>query len=165
MAKGIILLLTGSTVLLPLSAECCLCVGERPPPLVAMEHTDYVFAGIVITSEAPGSSKPIIVGTDTTWADWNSGDMVRWKIAVIAIWKGSVQDTMDVYSARTSSSCGYAFEVGEKYIIYGRTLEKRDEYYESISGIKWPSDTEFPVLRTDKCTRTKQWHKVCLKSR
>ena len=138
--------------LFPSFALCCSC-DTPPPPEIALAKFDYVFAGRVIDFE-PVFERLKQSGRDTIMVSTASTDMVRWSVSVSYIWKGSIQDTVEIYSSMNGSSCGFQFEVGEMYLIYGRIIEKCEGRWKYP---KWPENTVFPVIETNLCTRTKSW--------
>ena len=71
----------------------------------------------------------------------------------VCTWKGSIQDTVDVYSARGEESCGFEFEVGQNYLIYARIIEKVENFGLHIR--LWLRKVELPVIVTGLCTRTR----------
>lgn len=120
-----------------------------------MAESDYVLAGIVIGSEAPGPRSSVMAG-DTTWYV-SSGDRVRWQFQVTAVWKGTIEDTVDIYSARLTSSCGVEFEVGEHYLVYGVVIDIEPDPIPDWKTPAWPVGTVFPARRTSECTRTRAY--------
>jgi hypothetical protein len=135
----------------------CSCTPP-PPPAAALRASDIVFTGIVIGSEAPGY-RPAVRNGDTTMVI-SSGDMVRYTFEVLCMWKGAVADTLEVYTARGGASCGYPFEVGKAYLVYGRIYEKLHEPSNPHIKIMWPENVTYPLIRTGICSRTKLFDKA-----
>ncbi len=79
-------------------AYACTCL--RPaPPLEAKEKADAVFSGTVISQE-------------------RSEFEVKVNFRVQRIWKGEIDDTVTITTARSSAACGVNFRVREKYLVY-----------------------------------------------
>jgi hypothetical protein len=73
-------------------------------------------------------------------------------VKVETIFKGNTtNDTLIIYTGLGHGDCGYNFETGQKYIIYGA----RESYFSSFFD-----DLNFPtgpnIFWTDICTRTKE---------
>jgi hypothetical protein len=135
----------------------CTCVG-RPPPVEAMFDSDYVLAGIVIGSEAPGPTLGVVAG-DTTWYV-SSADQLRWRFHVTAVWKGTIEDTVEIYSARLTGACGFEFGVGEHYLVYGDVIDAKPDPITNWATAAWPVGTLFPARHTSSCTRTQVYQKA-----
>jgi len=146
-----ILTLALSTMLIasaPAPVDSCSCLSP-PEPLEAMKRSDYVLAGVVIDREALGPS-PHVASGDTFWIE-----KVRWEFSVTVVWKGPVQDTVYVYTTRSEASCGYEFEVGEHYLVYGQIIDKVPEMEAVL-----PAQDVWPFRGTSICTRTKEYDKA-----
>ncbi len=129
------------------AARACTCVGVQP--LQALAYADVVFVGTVISREEPppryilyeGDSVQVISG----------GDMIRWRLVASRGWKGEPFDTVVIYSERDEAACGFVFRAGELYLVYAYSMES-----DWASGRAWPVGTEFPVLSTGLCIRTRE---------
>jgi hypothetical protein len=78
----------------------------------------------------------------------------KYSLKLSRIYKGKfAHDTIDVYTSPSGASCGYEFEIGNKYLVYG------------FSDPDWPEDypVEIPPasvsIWTGICTRTKAYEK------
>jgi hypothetical protein len=92
--------------------------------------------------------------------------MARWLFEVERCWKGDVPDTVVVYSARSSVSCGYEFSTGDRYLVYAELYDPDVLAKQSIARgmpadlarrsvtARWPTYAVFPALRTGCWTRT-----------
>ncbi len=87
----------------PPPAAACSCVEPGPPAAEAV-RADAVFAGEVVGVE-PVARQGL--------------PRLRVTFALTAVWKGVPEgDTVSVHTARDSSTCGYPFELGERYLVY-----------------------------------------------
>lgn len=68
----------------------------------------------------------VFSGTVTTITDTGSPTMpnLRVQFDVDRVWKGSVDQTIDVTTARDSAACGVSFAEGETYIVYASQNEE-----------------------------------------
>jgi len=102
----------------------CSCIGHRSVKK-EIKHSDAVLVGIII-------SKELVIYRDSNYLKkWSydtlllSSPMARVKVAkyellVEGFYKGKItNDTVIVYTGIGGGDCGYRFEIGEKYIIYG----------------------------------------------
>lgn len=87
----------------------CDCDFE-PDYVKALEKSDVVFDGIVSSKKAPSR---------TRFGETSSAALVAWTFQVNGSWKGEIPEKYTVYSAQASPSCGYEFEVGKRYIVFG----------------------------------------------
>lgn len=87
----------------------CDC-GFEPDYVKALEKSDVVFDGIVSSKKAPSR---------TRFGETSSAALVAWTFQVNGSWKGEIPEKYTVYSAQASPSCGYEFEVGKRYIVFG----------------------------------------------
>lgn len=76
----------------------------------ALEESDVVFDGIVDSRKLPGRS---VFGTSS------SDNKVKFTFSVNGSWKGEIEKKVSVYTAQASASCGYEFEVGRRYVVFG----------------------------------------------
>jgi hypothetical protein len=98
-------------------AYACSCA---PPgsPQDALNDATAVFGGTVTAIEAPFGT-PICKET-FPFIDVvvSSGDPVRVIFEVTDVWKGAVDRRVIVTTSRNGASCGYSFQVGERYLVY-----------------------------------------------
>lgn len=86
----------------------CSC-APNPEPLVALDQADAVFAGrIVGLALKPDEDPAIGVSFET----------LEVTVAVHSVWKGDTGEDIVIYTAYTCCVCGYAFQLGEEYLIY-----------------------------------------------
>lgn len=111
---------------------------------------EYVFTGRIYSIEEPGL-RPISE-TDTRMVV-STGDMIRYLITPTATWKGAVVDTLVVYSARSSVSCGFEMMLNGEYLLYARLWDPTKVHYAEIEWAK--GKPTMPVLIVDLCSRNK----------
>lgn len=128
------LLMTAILWSFPTSAESCSC--NEITPSEAFTRASFVFLGTVVSEELPSSMT-------NTFAD-----MGRWHLSVSRGWKGPPAEGVMIYSGLNGGGCGHQFQVGNEYLVYA--------YPVTNTWGNWPEGTEFPVLRTDLCIRTRQ---------
>jgi hypothetical protein len=108
---GLLFLLLLLTLLInPAPLFACSC-APPPPPAAALAEATAVFAGTVINIEVEDGEI------------FSSADPVAVTFEVATVWKGPVQQTLLVTTARDSASCGYSFEVGQSYLVYAYDAE------------------------------------------
>lgn len=90
-------------------AHACSCVMPGTV-LEELEKSGVVFDGIVDSIELP---KTDIFGGSS------SADEAKYTFSVNGSWKGEVESSTTVFSAQSSISCGYEFEVGKRYVVFG----------------------------------------------
>ena len=116
---GILLCLAGSAGV----SMACTCMHLRGEPAEAFTAASAVFSGKVIEITEGKSSFP------------ESGvKELAIKIRVEKSWKLIRKDEVLVVTVNTSNLCGFPFEIGERYLVYGYGGEDK--------------------LITDICTRT-----------
>jgi hypothetical protein len=79
---------------------------------------------------------------------------MKFELLVEEFYKGKLkQDTLLVYTGMGAGDCGYRFQVGKKYIVYGR-----DETYFGMlnNSFQWPEGKG--VFWTQICLRTCLWN-------
>lgn len=108
-------------------AFACSCTYPASPAF-ELASADAVFSGTVTSIAAP---TVVQSGADPEKVHFN----------VSKVWKGNISETVDVVTAISSASCGYAFETGNNYIVYAY----KDSFTEHAYG----------ELTTQLCTRTK----------
>lgn len=128
-------------------APGCMCSGT-PSVDEAQAIAACVFLGRVVSMEAP---EPRPISELDNRKVISTGDIVRYVIVPSAIWKGAAADTLVVYSARGSPSCGFEMMPDGDYLLYARL-------WEPVTGSR--DDREWakgkptgPVLMVDMCSR------------
>lgn len=115
------------------SAVAFACSCMRSTPSEALERSTAVFEGRVL-EVTPFEERGEVtleggcLGEDceeslseTTHGTTHSGFAVRF--SVTRRWKGVSTEEVVVRTARDSAGCGYAFEVGEDYVVYASAEE------------------------------------------
>ncbi len=102
----------------PAKSLACSCIAPAGP-LVELGSSDFVFSGVVqsITPINAEYGRTLIV-----------------KLQVLSKWKGNLTKEVVVVTADNSAACGYPFEKGRSYLVYGYEHEN--------------------VMQTGICTRT-----------
>ena len=100
--------------LVPEPACACSCV-ENPPPLAALQESDAVFTGFVLSVEE--LNRGLLR---------SSADRVEVTFRVTEAWKGVDSDRVKLRTAAAEASCGFEFVVGMPYIVYA---------YETANGL------------------------------
>jgi hypothetical protein len=102
---SILLLLAAAVIIVrPNCAYACSC---RPPgtPAEELNQSDAVFLGRVVEVNA------------------GSGDSTTVTFDVSNVWKGQITRTSILVTPGSSASCGFTFEQGKDYVVYGRMNE------------------------------------------
>jgi len=81
-------------------AHACSCFPP-PPPSQAFFEADAVLLAKVISFEQVDSLFHRVA-----------------RLSIERIWKGDEEKARDIYTAASSASCGYDFQIGEDYLIY-----------------------------------------------
>lgn len=128
-------------------AAACSCRGV-PSVEEARASAAFVIVGRVVLAEAP-APRPASE-TDTTMVE-STGDMIRYAIVPLESWKGPVADTLIIYSARSSSSCGFGMSSNREYLLYVSS------YPEALGGREWAGGKpKGPTLTVGSCDRNKR---------
>ncbi len=93
-----------------LNADACKCVIPSSKFKEAYEKADYVFIGQCVKAEFVEKNSD---NSDSSYA-------VRYTFEIQRAWKGiSKQKTLFVYTGIGFGDCGFQFDLGLSYIIYG----------------------------------------------
>ena len=85
----------------------CACSCAPPgPPDEELARATAVFTGKVVGLGKPSS----VFGS--------SADPIKVTFQVFTVWKGPVNKTITITTARSGASCGYTFEMGAEYLVY-----------------------------------------------
>jgi hypothetical protein len=95
----------------PAPVFACSC-APPPPPTEALAQATAVFAGTVTHIDVPGGD---IIST---------ADPMAVTFQVETVWKGPVEPTLLVTTARDSASCGYHFDLNQRYLVYAYGSER-----------------------------------------
>jgi hypothetical protein len=123
-------------------AAACIC--DPISVAEAVEEVDSVFLGSavsveVLASAGLGGRPPSLLSTS---------HYLRWGFEVSHVWKGSTADTIYVHSEESEISCGFEFEVGERYLVYAAS--PGTAFWQRRTG----ASPEPSALVTGLCRRT-----------
>jgi hypothetical protein len=90
----------------PESAQACSC-AMAPSVQQELQRKTAVFSGRVVKLTEPG--KGLIR---------SSADPVTATFAVANVWKGEAKPQLAVYTAISSASCGFSFQMNTDYLVY-----------------------------------------------
>jgi hypothetical protein len=111
----------------------CSCALQEIPD--AVSSADYIFIGTITTrQDIPPDASGII----------SSADPAYFEVAVEWTLKGTPLSPVTVVTARDSSSCGYPFKEGIRYLIFGYRSDRTE-------GSQSPRRS---FISTNICTRT-----------
>lgn len=132
----------------------CNCQGESTVK-GAIKSSDFVIVGEII-------SRDFIDIPDSVMIRQNFNDSLahknypyvhrisKYKIQIEKIYKGiSVKDTMEIYTGNSGGDCGYRFNIGEKYIVYGN----KETYFGMVNN-----DYDYP--KGENCI----WTNICMRT-
>lgn len=88
-------------------ALACSCVPADAT--TALARADVAFAGTAVAVEAPGPA--------------TTGAPVVWTFSVDTVVKGAADVAQRVVTPRQSATCGYAFEIGRRYLVLAGTTD------------------------------------------
>jgi hypothetical protein len=131
----------------------CSCAGPSQDPVEELGKADFVLTGKVIASQFTGPRFLIMAG-DTMWYP-KGGNTVRWRFVITSVWKGALEDTVEIYSPRFKSACGIEFEIGESYLVYGYMINAEPTRNPYRGRGPWPQDVTFPIRMAGSCSRTR----------
>lgn len=118
MRAFIVLILTGVLYSSVLFAQPdCLC-GQNRTVKESLARADVVFSGQVEKIEAAPAEQ---AGPKHEWA----GRKVTLRVA--EFWKGRPGMTIDIYTAASTNECGYAFERGQRYLVYADKVTEQGQ--------------------------------------
>jgi hypothetical protein len=110
-------------VLLPDCASACSCAvfGSKKQVEWALSHPGAVFSGEVVKIDRPSSIKSSLAPETVTFR-------------VSESWKGPKQQSLEVSTPVSGTSCGYPFKEGQEYLVYA--YGKQDLKVDLCSGTK-----------------------------
>lgn len=141
-----------SFILLTSNIYACKC-GNIPNVTESVNHSDIVFSGQVISKIRTSDYKSKITSVGDTTSVYHKMTyypMHLIKIRTTKIYKGQTSsDTITIITGPNSASCGFNFEVGRNYIVYGFNSNK------TISSNKYSIKTnDNKTYWTHQCSRT-----------
>ena len=116
------------TLVWTIKSFACSCEGEGTVS-GSVKYSDVVFSGQVISRTLTNNydSLGIVVTGDTSkmYFNWREFPTAVVKIKVDRMYKGQlVSDTLTILTPPNGASCGYRFQVGEKYIVYATIFDE-----------------------------------------
>lgn len=132
-----------TTFLLSNEIKACDCIDERTVK-EEIKNSDVVVVGEII-----GSKEIVVDDTLSSNKILSIGEM-RYTIIIETVYKGKqISDTTFIFTGRGAGDCGYRFQIGQKYIVYGNFL--KDKYNrQAYIGNKSAFDTS-------GCKRTQKY--------
>ena len=112
--KGLCVALALATLCLaqamaPARSYACSCAGPRAVK-DALQDADAVFTGKVLT-----------VSSASVGPSWHP---TRVLFEVQSVWKGPGTKQVTIYTGSGGGDCGYSFDVGQHYLVYGYSLSE-----------------------------------------
>lgn len=157
----LLILLKFSTIFILITLEsgqsfACRCDGESTVE-VSVKYCAIVFKGNVISKTITSELSPygVKISGDTTssFFRWTKNPVAVFKIKADKIYKGiSNSDTISVITPANEAGCGFEFQVGQQYIIYGT---KNDEVLPGSSLKRFSTNNQ--TYWTNICHRTTQF--------
>jgi hypothetical protein len=154
--KNIILTLI-PTLIWTLNSIACSCEGEGTVS-GSVKYSDVVFSGQVISRNLTTNydSLGVVVTGDTSkmYFNWREFPTAVVKLKVDKMFKGRlVSDTITILTPPNGATCGYYFQVGQKYIVYATMF---DELLITDKLKRRTYDNK--TFWTHQCTRTQNWN-------
>ena len=103
----------------PEQVHACKC-AQPGTPSEELEKFSAVFAGRVIS---------VRHSFDPDAASYTPEDRTTVGFEVSTVWKGTVHEEMYITTPPTGGSCGFSFDDGEEYIVYGHDSNHADGGY------------------------------------
>ena len=150
-----ILTLFLTLLIINFDALCCTCgplksIKEEFHQVQKIISGTIIERSLIISMDSIEYKRLVKNGMGETQARrFTTGGYSQYKIVLSKTYKGTFRsDTLLILTGLTSGSCGFNFQVGEKYIVYGYPPSKKQvENPEPMLSI-W----------TNNCTRTKQFN-------
>ncbi len=128
----------------------------------AVKDADVVTVGTILTKSVeflPDSSKYQEM-IDMGWPEDQIDEslygfsIIKLTLSIETILKGTItSDTLTILTGMGHGDCGFHFDVGKKYIVYG----KHESYFgEFIHHISFPNERQ--IIWTNICTRTQEYN-------
>lgn len=136
----------------------CSCQGESTIK-GAIKSSDYVVVGEIISKNYIDIPDSVLISqypTDTFVHNYYPyvHKISKFEIKVERIFKGKItSDTLVIYTGNGGGDCGYRFEIGGKYIVYGM---KETYFGLANNDYCYPKGENF--LWTNICMRTSDYY-------
>ena len=126
----------------------CNCQGERTVQ-EEMKYADAVLLGTVISKELTTQTDSAIIKAMTTGSSLMP-TLAKYSLLVEYVYKGQItSDTITIFTGLGGGDCGVRFEIGKRYIVYG----KSETYFgELFSEFQFPKGVN--IFWTHTCMRT-----------
>ena len=123
-----------------------------------VKYADVVFSGQVISKTLTTNydSLGIVVTGDTSkmYFSWREFPTTIVRIKVDKMFKGQlVSDTLTILTPPNGASCGFSFQVGQKYIVYATIFDEMP-----ITDKLKRRSFDNKTFWTHQCTRTQHWN-------
>lgn len=148
------ILITLLFFLIPLISYPCSCVGEVSI-IDEYERVNAVIFGEIVSSEIVAITEKgemPIPTSDSTFdlTEFYTLKIARYELKVEKTYKGKVKtDTIEIYTGLGGGDCGYNFNIGEKYLVYGYIKS-----YLNITNKKYSYPKGNKIFWTNICMRT-----------
>ncbi len=135
------------------------------------EDTELIVYGKVISKELVSIQETLkqdkvsdvkerLKGDNQKLQFFESYNVFEIKFEIIEKYKGTVlRDTMTIYTAPKAASCGYKFEKGKIYIVYGSKRSDIGFMFLSDADINENLEKE-NTFWTNHCTRTTEYNRL-----
>jgi hypothetical protein len=158
--KDISNLMNKNTLLLTILIFCitnafaCDCIGDESVKS-AIKNSNIVIRGLIISRESIIYVDTLKLFEDSTKKEFAvplfTWKLYKYRVVVTEKYKGkNLTDTITIMTGVGNGDCGFPFETGKEYIIYGISKNPYQKKYlrmekaETLKGTYW----------TDICTRT-----------
>jgi hypothetical protein len=134
--------------------SACSCIGQQTVE-EAVKSSDAILVGTILSKQLTlltDSTFLKMFPTDTVMRDsrMNKVTIACYELLVQVLYKEKVStDTVKIFTGRGGGDCGFEFEVGSRYIIYG---EKKTYFGRVFNNFKFPESNN--IFWTNICTRT-----------
>lgn len=145
-------------VLLPVANFACTCIGEQNVE-AAKKQVDVVFSGTVLHSqeielEYLKAFVEMCQRNNYELINPYKQHLMRHTVLTDVCYKGKVRgDTAIVYSGVGGGDCGFHFDEGDRYIIYGN---KKTYFGTKNNNYDWPEGKG--IFWTHICQQTCLWN-------
>ncbi len=140
-----------------LNSYACNCSGEGSVK-GSVKYYDAVFSGRVLSKKLTTNydSLGVVITGDSTQDHfkWRELPTMAVKIEVSKMFKGrQVSDTLTILTPFNGAACGYNFQIGQKYIIYGSIYDELP-----MTDTLKRRSFDRKTFWTHLCTRTRNWN-------
>ena len=126
-------------------ARACRCFGPGPVCEIALGEATIFRGTVVDVTLEPNPSTLNMRKADGTPMQVRGNGRYRVRFAVQEMFSGAPAQERTVYTAESSSACGFAFEAGAEYVVFTYVAKDSPPFAEKAGEI-W----------VDKCSRTEK---------